>query len=52
MKLPDLPPVQALSAQEKSQLLDELWLDVARDLEKLDVTAEEKELLDDRWVAE
>jgi putative addiction module component (TIGR02574 family) len=49
MKLADLPQVRALSAQEKLQLVDELWQDVARDLEQMDVTAEEKQLLDDRW---
>ena len=51
MKLADLPEVRALSTQEKLQLVDELWQDVALDLEKLDVSAEEKELLDDRWAA-
>ena len=51
MKLADLPLVRALSAREKLQLVDELWRDVARDLETLDVSAAEKELLDERWAA-
>ena len=51
MKLADLPNVRALSAHEKLELADELWRDVARDLEKLEVSAAEKELLDDRWAA-
>lgn len=40
-----------MSAREKLQLVDELWRDVARDLEALDVSAAEKELLDERWAA-
>jgi putative addiction module component (TIGR02574 family) len=51
MKLADLPDVRALSAREKLQLLDELWVDVARDLELLEVSETEKELLDERWAA-
>jgi putative addiction module component (TIGR02574 family) len=49
MTLADLPQVQALPAQEKLQLLDELWLDIAHSVDSLEVTAEEKTLLDDRW---
>ena len=51
MRLADLPDVRALSAREKLQLLDELWMDVARDLELLEVSEMEKELLDERWAA-
>ena len=51
MKLADLPDVRALSAREKLQLLDELWVDVARDLESLEVSETEKRLLDERWAA-
>lgn len=51
MKLADLPEVQALSAREKLELADELWRAVARDLENLEVSSAEKELLDQRWSA-
>lgn len=49
MKLVDLPEVQALSTREKLQLVDELWLDVAHEMDSLEVTEEEKKLLDERW---
>ena len=49
MTLADLPQVQALPAHEKLQLLDELWLDIAHSVDSLEVTSEEKNLLDDRW---
>ena len=49
MTLADLPQIQALPAREKLQLLDELWIEVAHDVDSLDVTPEEKLLLDDRW---
>ena len=48
MKLADLPDIRALSAREKLQLLDELWQDVAHDLDSLEVSETEKELLDQR----
>jgi putative addiction module component (TIGR02574 family) len=51
MRLADLPQVRALSAEEKLQLLDELWQDVARDLESMEVSPAERELLDERWAA-
>ena len=51
MKLADLPQVRALSAHEKLELVDELWQDLARDLDTLEVCAAEKELLDRRWAA-
>jgi putative addiction module component (TIGR02574 family) len=51
MKLADFPEVQALSAQEKLQLVDELWLSVAPQLGSLAVSQEEKDLLDARWAA-
>ena len=49
MKLADFPAVEALLAQDKLRLVDELWASLARDLESLDVTEEEKRLLDERW---
>jgi putative addiction module component (TIGR02574 family) len=51
MKLADFPEVRALSAQEKLQLVDELWLSVAPQLGSLAVSQEEKERLDGRWAA-
>jgi putative addiction module component (TIGR02574 family) len=51
VKLADLPQVRALSASEKLQLMDELWQDVARDLDNLEVSGDEKRLLDERWAA-
>jgi putative addiction module component (TIGR02574 family) len=51
MRLADLPDVRALSAREKLQLLDELWQDVAQDLDSLKVSETEKEVLDQRWAA-
>lgn len=51
MTLTDLPQVRALSAREKLQLVDELWLSVAPELDALEVSGEEKTLLDERWAA-
>ena len=51
MRLADLPEVRVLSAREKLQLLDELWQDVAHDLDTFEVSQTEKELLDQRWAA-
>jgi putative addiction module component (TIGR02574 family) len=49
MKLADFPNVQALSTGEKLQLVDEIWAAIAADLNGVEVTVEEKRLLDDRW---
>jgi putative addiction module component (TIGR02574 family) len=49
MKLVDLPAVQALTTREKLQLVDELWQEVAHDMDSLEITDEEKKLLDERW---
>ena len=51
MRLADLPEVRALSAREKLQLLDELWQNVAHDLDSLEVSETEQKLLDQRWAA-
>jgi putative addiction module component (TIGR02574 family) len=51
MTLTDFPAVQALSAQEKLLLVDELWLSVAPELDTLEVSEEEKGMLDERWAA-
>jgi putative addiction module component (TIGR02574 family) len=51
MKLVDFPEIRSLSAQQKLQLVDELWKDVAQDLEGMGIGQMEKELLDERWSA-
>jgi putative addiction module component (TIGR02574 family) len=51
MKLADFREVRGLSALEKLQLVDELWLSVAPQLGSLPVSQEEKDLLDARWAA-
>ncbi len=51
LRLADLSKVRALPAREKLQLLDELWQDLARDLDSLEVTEAEKRMLDERWAA-
>ena len=51
MRLAGLPDVRALPAREKLQLLDELWQDVAHDLDSLDLSDTERNLLDQRWAA-
>jgi putative addiction module component (TIGR02574 family) len=51
MRLADLPEIRALSPRQKLQLLDELWQDVTRDLDSLEVSEKEKELLDQRWAS-
>jgi putative addiction module component (TIGR02574 family) len=49
MKLVDLPAVRALSIREKLELVDELWEDVGRGLDTVEVTALEKSILEQRW---
>jgi putative addiction module component (TIGR02574 family) len=51
MTLTDFPEVRALSAREKLQLVDELWVSVAPELDALEVSEEEKRVLDERWAA-
>jgi putative addiction module component (TIGR02574 family) len=51
MKLADFPEVQALSAQEKLQLVDELWLSLGTHLRSMAVSREEKDVLEARWAA-
>lgn len=51
MKLIDLPEVHDLPIREKLQLVDELWLSVTEELESLEVSREEKDILDTRWAA-
>jgi len=49
MKLADFPDVQDLPVRQKLELVDELWLSMTPELEALDVSDYEKELLDQRW---
>ena len=51
MKLAELPEVQNLPVREKLALVDELWLALTQELESLEVSDEEKTLLDERWEA-
>jgi putative addiction module component (TIGR02574 family) len=49
MILSEIPQVQSLSIREKLQLVDDLWKSVSSDLDAMDVTQEEKDILDKRW---
>jgi len=49
MTLTELPQVQALSVREKLELVDEIWRSLSASLDSLEVTQEEKEILDSRW---
>ena len=51
MKLAELPEVQNLPVREKLALVDELWLALTQELESLEVSDDEKTLLDERWEA-
>ena len=50
MTLAELPQVQALSVREKLELVDEIWKSVSSSPDSLEVTQEEKDILDSRWV--
>jgi putative addiction module component (TIGR02574 family) len=49
MNLKELPQVMALSTAEKLELIDDLWISIEPELKHVEVSAEEKKLLDDRW---
>jgi putative addiction module component (TIGR02574 family) len=49
MSLSELLQVQSLSIREKLELVDELWKSVSSDLDAMQATQEEKDLLDKRW---
>ena len=49
MTLTELPQVQALSVREKLELVDEIWKSVASNSDGLEVTQEERDILDQRW---
>ena len=40
-----------MTVAEKLQLVDELWMSITPELESLEVSPEDRELLDDRWAA-
>jgi putative addiction module component (TIGR02574 family) len=40
-----------MTIEEKLRLVDELWLSMTPELASLEVTPEDKELLDGRWAA-
>jgi putative addiction module component (TIGR02574 family) len=43
------PEVQSLPTQKKLQLAEELWLSVSRELQSIDVSADVKLKLEERW---
>ena len=51
MRLADFPDVQDLTVRQKLELVDELWLSMAPELDNLEVSEPEQELLDERWAA-
>ena len=40
-----------MTIEQKLQLVDELWLSMTPELESLEVSPGDKELLDERWAA-
>jgi putative addiction module component (TIGR02574 family) len=49
MILSEIPQVQSLTIREKLELVDDLWKSVSSDLDAMEVTQEEKDILDSRW---
>ena len=49
MKLIDFPEVRNLPVRDKLRLVDELWLSMAPELDSLEVSQEERDMLDERW---
>jgi putative addiction module component (TIGR02574 family) len=49
MRLKELPQIMALSTGEKLDLIEELWESMELELKQVDVSPQEKQLLDDRW---
>jgi putative addiction module component (TIGR02574 family) len=49
MTLANLPQVRELPLREKLELVDELWISMGSDLDSLEISEEEKDLLDTRW---
>lgn len=51
MGLAELPQVQSLSVREKLELVDELWKALSPELDAMEMTQEERNILDGRWAA-
>ena len=49
MNLADLPEVRNLPVRDKLRLVDDLWLSIGLDIDSLEVSKEERQLLDARW---
>jgi putative addiction module component (TIGR02574 family) len=49
MKLAELPQVIALSPAEKLDLIGELWESLDQEQKQVEVSEQEKKMLDDRW---
>jgi putative addiction module component (TIGR02574 family) len=49
MKLKELPQIMALSTEEKLDLIHDLWESISPELDQVEVSDEEKKLLDERW---
>ena len=49
MTLNEFPEVRDLPAMKKLELVDEIWKDIGRELDDMELSAEEKQLLDSRW---
>ncbi len=49
MSVPTIPRLESMSALEKLELVDELWKSIGSDLSELELTPEQKELLEGRW---
>jgi putative addiction module component (TIGR02574 family) len=51
VKLADFPTITSLSTLEKLELVDEIWTSFSADTDTLEVTEEEKRILQKRWAA-
>jgi putative addiction module component (TIGR02574 family) len=49
MKLAELPQVIALSPAEKLDLIGELWESLEQEQKQVEVSEQEKKILDSRW---
>ena len=49
MKLKEFPQIMALSTEEKLDLIHDLWESISPEMDLMEVSEEEKKLLDERW---
>ena len=49
MKLKEFPQIMALSTEEKLDLIHDLWESISPEMDQMEVSEEEKKLLDERW---